>query len=52
MTEPMEDSLNGALRTLVADLMADRPSALLTFETWCHEQSDDIMLMTLVREPV
>jgi hypothetical protein len=44
MAEPtsVKDDLNGALRTLVGDLRADRPTALETFETWCFERTENI----------
>ena len=41
-----EYDLNGALSLLVADLMADEPNALETFEAWCRQHSDDIQLRT------
>ena len=50
MTDSTETSLNGALRTLIDDLIADRSTALSSFETWCLEHSEDIQLMTLIRE--
>jgi hypothetical protein len=40
----VEYDLNGALRSLVADLMADRPTALETFGTWCDDHTEDIHL--------
>ena len=47
----IEDILNGALRKLVVDLMADRPAAALpTFEAWCFDHSEDIQLMVLIQE--
>ncbi len=52
MTESttVQDGLNRALRTLIDDLMADRPSALATFEAWCLEHREDIELMALIQE--
>lgn len=47
MTESVKDSLNGALRTLIDDLMADCPIALATFEAWCVDHTGDIQLMAL-----
>ncbi len=46
MIEP--DALNNALRRLVADLQADNPGALSTFEMWCFDHSEDIAFRALV----
>lgn len=44
MTEPttVKDDLNVALRSLIADLMADRSTALETFATWCNDHPEAI----------
>ncbi len=44
MAEPtsVKDDLNGALRTLVNDLRANRPAAPETVETWCFERTENI----------
>jgi hypothetical protein len=46
----IQDDLVGALRTLIDDLRADRPTALATFETWCLAHGDDKKLQALIDE--
>ena len=50
MTDSVEDNLNGALRRLIDDLRAERPTSLTTFKSWCTEHSEDIMLKALIDE--
>jgi hypothetical protein len=42
--------LNSALRVLIDDLMADRPTALATFEDWCLRHCGDIALLAVIDE--
>ncbi len=42
-----EDDLYSAIRRLLADLRAHRPTALGRFEAWCVEHSDDAQVRAL-----
>ena len=48
---PEHQSLQAALRRLVADVTAGRDSALGTFDRWCREHRVEIEFLALFVDP-